>query len=123
MPRPEGPGEQGETIAKAVAEDKSMATDPTKPGEGPTKEERETGNYDVLFVGSNDSGSVSVGVTGDKDPGYGSTSKMIAESAVCLLQNPDLASGGIWTPAAAMGSLLIERLRANAGLTFEVEES
>lgn len=119
-----GPGEQGEAIAKAVAEDKSMASDPTQPGEGPTKEQRETGNYDVLFVGSNDSGgSVSVGVTGDKDPGYGSTSKMIAESAVCLLQNPDLASGGIWTPAAAMGSQLIERLKANAGLTFEVEES
>ncbi len=119
-----GPGEQGEAIAKAVAEDKSMASDPTQPGEGPTKEQRETGNYDVLFLGSNDSGgSVSVGVTGDKDPGYGSTSKMIAESAVCLLQNPGLASGGIWTPAAAMGSQLIERLKANAGLTFEVEES
>ena len=119
-----GPGEQGEAMAKAVAEDKSMANNPTQPGEGPTKEERETGHYDVLFVGSNDSsGSISVGVTGDKDPGYGSTSKMIAESAVCLLQNPSAASGGIWTPAAAMGSLLIERLQANAGLTFELEES
>jgi short subunit dehydrogenase-like uncharacterized protein len=117
-----GPGEQGEAMAKAVAEDKSMASVPTKPGDGPTKEQRETGYYDVLFVGSNDSGgSVSVAVTGDKDPGYGSTSKMIAESAVCLLQNPDLASGGIWTPAAIMGSQLIERLQANAGITFEVE--
>jgi short subunit dehydrogenase-like uncharacterized protein len=119
-----GPGEEGEAMAKAVAEDKSMANDPTKPGDGPTKEQRETGYYDVLFVGYSDAGgSVSVGVKGDKDPGYGSTSKMIAESAVCLLQNPDLASGGIWTPGAIMGSQLIERLQANAGLTFEVEES
>jgi len=60
-------------------------------------------------------------VNGDKDPGYGSTCKMISESAVCLLKNPDAASGGVWTPASAMGSLLIERLQKNAGLTFTVE--
>ncbi|MCB1704055.1 MAG: saccharopine dehydrogenase NADP-binding domain-containing protein [Halioglobus sp.] len=117
-----GPGEQGEAIAKAVAEDKSMANDPRQPGEGPSKEERENGLYDVLFVGSNAAGErVMVSVKGDRDPGYGSTSKMIAESAVCLLENPDLASGGIWTPAAAMGSSLITRLQDNAGLTFAVE--
>lgn len=119
-----GPGEQGEAMANAIAADKSMATDPTQPGEGPSKEQRESGFYDLLFVGqSADGKTLRVGVTGDMDPGYGSTSKMIAESAVCLLKNPETASGGIWTPAAAMGSLLIDRLRRNAGLTFEVEES
>lgn len=118
-----GPGEKGEATAKAVAADKSMANDPRKPGEGPSKEERENGYYDVLFVGSNDKGeSIKVSVKGDKDPGYGSTSKMIAESAVCLVKNPDAASGGIWTPASAMGSLLIDRLQKNAGLTFQVED-
>ena len=117
-----GAGAQGEAMANAVANDKSMANDPRQPGEGPSKEERETGHYDVLFVGSNDSGdTVMASVKGDKDPGYGSTSKMIAESAVCLLKNPEAASGGIWTPAPAMGSLLIDRLQANAGLTFAVE--
>ncbi|MGK0501190.1 MAG: short subunit dehydrogenase-like uncharacterized protein [Oceanicoccus sp.] len=117
-----GPGEQGEAIAKAVTEDKSMANDPRQPGEGPSKEERESGHYDVLFVGSNDNGdSISASVKGDKDPGYGSTCKMISESAVCLLKNLDAASGGIWTPAAALGSLLIERLEDNAGLTFQLE--
>jgi len=117
-----GPGDQGEAIAKAVAEDKSMATDPMKPGEGPTKEAREAGCYDVLFVGDNAAGGrVMASVKGDKDPGYGSTCKMIAESAVCLLKNPEAASGGIWTPASAMGSLLIDRLQNNAGLTFTVE--
>jgi short subunit dehydrogenase-like uncharacterized protein len=36
--------------------------------------------------------------------------------------NPDAASGGIWTPAAALGMLLVDRLQANAGLTFAVED-
>ncbi len=117
-----GPGEQGEAMAKAVAEDKSMANDPMQPGEGPSKEERETGHYDVLFSGSNDNGErLMASVKGDKDPGYGSTCKMISESAVCLLKNPNAASGGIWTPASALGSLLIDRLQKNAGLSFQLE--
>jgi short subunit dehydrogenase-like uncharacterized protein len=117
-----GPGEGGEAMAKAVAEDKSMADDPKQPGEGPTREERENGFYDVLFIGSNDTGdTVRASVKGDKDPGYGSTSKMIAESAVCLLLNPETSAGGISTPAAALGMLLVNRLQENAGLTFQVE--
>lgn len=117
-----GPGERGEAVAKAVTDDNSMATDPTQPGEGPSLEERVNGNYDVLLIGeAADGRSVRVSVQGDMDPGYGSTSKMIAESAVCLVKNPELAGGGIWTTAPAMGSALIERLEANAGLTFVVE--
>lgn len=117
-----GPGEQGEAIANHIANDNSMAEDQTQPGDGPDKDARENGMYDVLFVGeANDGQLVKVSVQGDKDPGYGSTSKMIAESAVCLVKNPDAASGGIWTPAPAMGSLLIDRLQANAGLTFTIE--
>lgn len=117
-----GPGEQGEAAAKFIAEDKSMAKDQTQPGEGPTREERDNGFYDLLFFGSDDNGNaLTVNVKGDKDPGYGSTSKMIAESAVCLLKNPALASGGMWTPAAAMGDALVTRLCNNAGLSFELE--
>ncbi|MFT4652223.1 MAG: short subunit dehydrogenase-like uncharacterized protein [Porticoccaceae bacterium] len=117
-----GPGEKGEAIAKAVSEDTSMAKSTIMPGEGPCKEERENGLYDVLMVGEHADGrSVRVSVKGDRDPGYGSTSKMIAESAVCLVKNPQLASGGIWTTAPVMGAELIERLQANAGLTFTVE--
>jgi short subunit dehydrogenase-like uncharacterized protein len=119
-----GPGEQGEAIAKAVAADKSMASDTTQPGEGPTREERENGFYDVLFVGQTAAGqSISASVKGDMDPGYGSTSKMIAESAICLLKNRDAASGGILTPAPAMGSLLIDRLQENAGVSFQLENN
>jgi short subunit dehydrogenase-like uncharacterized protein len=118
-----GPGEKGEAVANHIANDNSMAEDPRQPGEGPDKDERENGMYDVLFVGQADSGDlIKVSVKGDKDPGYGSTSKIISESAVCLLKNPQTVSGGIWTPAPAMGTLLIERLQANAGLTFTVED-
>jgi len=64
-----------------------------------------------------------VGVKGDRDPGYGSTSKMITEAAVCLLQEAADTLGGIWTPASAMGMRLTRRLQANAGLSFAVEPS
>jgi short subunit dehydrogenase-like uncharacterized protein len=93
-----------------------------QPGEGPTKEEREAGHYDVLFVGiAEDGRQVRVSVAGDMDPGYGSTSKMIAESAICLVREAADVPGGIWTPGAAMGERLIRRLADNAGLTFTVE--
>ncbi|MEJ2153581.1 MAG: saccharopine dehydrogenase, partial [Gemmatimonadota bacterium] len=59
-------------------------------------------------------------VTGDRDPGYGSTSKMIAESAVCLAKNDLPVKGGFWTPASAMGDALLKRLVDNAGLTFDL---
>ena len=119
-----GPGEAGEAAANAMAAGMGamMSDDGPKPGEGPGKEERETGFYDVLFVGAAADGrTIRVGVTGDKDPGYGSTSKMIAEAALCLTTDAADTPGGIWTPAPAMGMALIERLRANAGLTFEQE--
>lgn len=118
-----GPGDGGEAAAKAVAGDNSLGSDDgPKPGEGPSKEEREAGFYDVLFVAEGEDGQrVTVGVTGDKDPGYGSTSKMIAESAICLVRDVPDAPGGILTPGAVMAAPLIERLEANAGLTFKRE--
>lgn len=119
-----GAGEKGEALANAVAADKSLgADDGPKPGEGPSREERESGFYDVLFIGTDTAGhSLRVGVKGDRDPGYGSTSKMITEAAVCLLQDAPDTPGGIWTTAPAMGDALIARLKANAGLSFTVEE-
>ena len=76
----------------------------------------------MLFVGLDTGGTqVRVAVTGDKDPGYGSTSKMIGEAAVCLIQECAGVGGGIWTPGAAMGHHLIKRLQDHAGLTFKVE--
>ena len=87
-----------------------------------SREEREAGFYDVLFLGEDAAGNqLRVGVTGDRDPGYGSTSKMITEAAVCLLRDALDTPGGIWTPASAMGGRLMQRLQAHAGLHFAVE--
>ena len=118
-----GDGEQGKAAAEYVAKDDSIGKSDLQPGDGPTQEERENGNYDALFAGQNCEGELMVSsVQGDRDPGYGSTSKMLAEAAICLLENPTLASGGLWTPAAAMGQALIDRLHAHAGLTFQIEK-
>ena len=95
-----------------------------KPGQGPSKHERETGWYEVLYVGDTADGRVLRAVVrGDKDPGYGSTSKMISEAALCLTQDisRQTTPGGVWTPAAAMGAALIARLEAKAGLRFALE--
>lgn len=118
-----GPGEQGEAIARAVTGDKSLAGDDApKPGEGPTKEERENGFYDVLFIGEGADGkTLTASVAGKRDPGYGSTSRMIAESAICLVRDATDTQGGIWTTAPAMGDKLIKRLQEHAGLTFQLE--
>ena len=117
-----GPGEQGEAIAKHVASTPMMGGDnDPKPGEGPTKEERDTGFYDVLFVAEYPDGrTAKLSVKGDRDPGYGSTSKMISETAIalCEINGP----GGVTTPGAALGEALVERLQKNAGLSFTVED-
>ena len=118
-----GDGEQGKAAAEYVTKDNSIGKSDLQPGDGPTQEERENGNYDALFAGQNSEGELMISsVQGDRDPGYGSTSKMLAEAAICLLENPTLASGGLWTPAAAMGQALIDRLHAHAGLTFQIEK-
>lgn len=118
-----GPGDEGKAAAEAIAANTQIGgADAPKPGEGPSKEEREAGHYDLLVHGScADGQTLAVCVTGDKDPGYGSTSKIIAEAALCLIGDCPELSGGIYTPAAAMGQRLRARLVANAGLTFDVE--
>lgn len=118
-----GPGDKGEAIANHVANDKSLGDkNGPKPGEGPSKEERENGFYDVLFTGQHANGETySASVAGYLDPGYGSTSRMISESAICLSQLQDTIAGGFYTSAPAMGNTLIERLQKNAGLVFKLE--
>ena len=95
-----------------------------KPGEGPSPEEQRNGFYDLRFIGTFGDGSqIHCKVTGDRDPGYGSTAKMLSQAAICLrgIDRSTLA-GGFWTPATAMGTALIERLQRHAGLTFEMRE-
>lgn len=92
-----------------------------KPGEGPSRELQQSGFFNLMQIGTLPDGTtLRTRITGDQDPGYGSTSKMLAESAVCLAWDELESGGGVLTPATAMGNALLARLRDNAGLTFDV---
>ena len=93
------------------------------PGEGPSPELQKTGFFNLMQIGELPDGTlIESRITGDQDPGYGSTSKMLSECAVCLAKDDITVGGGVWTPAAAMGGLLLERLTENAGLTFDIRD-
>lgn len=118
-----GKGEKGAALAEQVAKtDIGAMSANLKPGDGPSKEERENGSYDLMFTGVSESGErLIAGVKGDRDPGYGSTSKIITECAICLLEEARDTPAGVLTPAPAFGHSIIDRLRAKAGLSFIVE--
>jgi short subunit dehydrogenase-like uncharacterized protein len=119
-----GPGEEGQANAKRVMAVNNEKAGPNalKPGEGPSKEAREKGCYDLLYVGlAPDNRQVRISVRGDGDPGYDLTAKMISECALCLLCDTPEVPAGIWTPGAAMGDRLIKRLVDHGVMTFKVE--
>ncbi len=133
-----GDGARGERRARALARQARLqgwllSLAPTRlllrrfvlpqPGQGPSRAARDAGCYEVVFTGETADGRrLAAVVKGDRDPGYGSTSKLVAESALCLLQDLDREAtpGGVWTPGAAMGLALMRRLQASAGLSFAV---
>jgi len=95
-----------------------------QPGEGPSPEAQEAGYYDLRFVGKTEDGkTIKTKVLGDRDPGYGSTSKMLGEAGVCLAFDVADKPGGIWTPSSLMESKLFDRLTAKAGMSFELLET
>ena len=133
-----GPGRKGRFSASIMSRVIRLVTDSRpdsflgrmldrfspKPGAGPSAKQRQGGFFNLVFLGKwAGGGSLRVKVTGDRDPGYGSTSKMLGESAVCLaLDREKLPDNyGIITPSVAMGDLLLERLQENAGLSFSVQ--
>jgi short subunit dehydrogenase-like uncharacterized protein len=93
-----------------------------KPGAGPSEATQQAGWFDLRFVGRTADGrEIRTKVTGDADPGYGSTAKMLGEAAVTFLDlDPADVGGGFWTPASAFGDALVERLEAHAGVRFDV---
>src|SRR5580692_2375547 len=94
-----------------------------KPGEGPSPEVQRTGSFDLRFLGTTADGrQIRSKVTGDRDPGYGSTAKMLGQAAACLALDIDKAAtaGGFWTPATIFGDRLIQRLTAHSGLSFDL---
>jgi short subunit dehydrogenase-like uncharacterized protein len=131
-----GAGVAGEVRAKALARQARLQNlllgfGPTRkligrlalpqPGQGPNAAAREAGHFEVRFTGQTAAGQrLTATVTGDRDPGYGSTSKMVSESALCLLHDVDhhATPGGVWTAGSALGLALVRRLQAHAGLTF-----
>ncbi|MGS5085254.1 hypothetical protein ACVC7V_01950 [Hydrogenophaga sp. A37] len=133
-----GDGAKGEARARRLArqtkfQNALLTLGPTRalirrfalpqPGEGPSQEQREKGHYEIVFTGQTADGRrLSATVQGDRDPGYGSTCKLITEAALCLAQTTGHQStpGGVWTPGASMGMTLVRRLQAKVGLTFEV---
>jgi len=95
-----------------------------KPGSGPNEKQREAGFFNLKLIGKLD-GNPSIKLTGTvhgkRDPGYGATSRMLAESAVCLAQDKLDVGGGFWTPASAMAEPLAKRLAEHADVTFSLD--
>ncbi len=110
----------------------TLATPPTrkiikrlipKPGEGPSEQEQERGFFEIELKAKHaedESLDLHAIVKGDRDPGYGSTAKMIVESALALAHDDVKKSGGFWTPASVIGDQLLQRLPSHAGVTFEL---
>lgn len=92
-----------------------------QPGEGPDADARERGFFDIVLVGKRGADSIVTRVRADRDPGYGATSRMLGESAVCLAKDNLDRAGGSWTPASCMGDKLIRRLETSAGMSFELQ--
>lgn len=94
------------------------------PGEGPGPEEREAGFFDIRFIGLRDGQRIDARVAGDRDPGYGATSRMLAECAIALAEERvrDGVGGGSWTPASCFGTQLVEPLQAHAGMRLSIDD-
>ncbi|MEB6665677.1 saccharopine dehydrogenase NADP-binding domain-containing protein [Acinetobacter vivianii] len=97
-----------------------------KPGEGPTPEQQRTGRFDLRFIGKTEAGqTLKIKVTGDRDPGYGSTGKMLGQAALSLAidhvkeAKKTGRAGGFWTPATMFDDRFIQRLTKHAGLAFQ----
>ncbi|RXZ64467.1 saccharopine dehydrogenase family protein [Pelagerythrobacter rhizovicinus] len=117
------PGEAGQAAANAVADmlKNPFGAKPPKPGEGPSREERENGFYDVLFIGEMPDGErLHFGVKGRYDPGYGSTSRMLGETGMALLGSE--VPGGVGTPGYFLGEALVKRLEEHAAIAFAPED-
>ncbi|HEY5647026.1 MAG TPA: saccharopine dehydrogenase NADP-binding domain-containing protein [Pseudomonadales bacterium] len=92
-----------------------------EPGEGPDRAARESGHFQIQLLGKHPERSsldLRLRLRADRDPGYGATSRMLGESAVCLAKDPLISSGGVLTPSVAMGDALIDRLHESDAMRF-----
>ena len=110
----------------------AMAFEPTravvdrflpKPGEGPSEENQANGRFRMVIRTTTTTGAAyRTKVGADRDPGYSGTAVMLGESALALALDGDLlpGGGGVLTPAAGLGSVLVDRLVAQ-DFTFDCE--
>jgi short subunit dehydrogenase-like uncharacterized protein len=135
-----GPGEKGQVKAKKIFKNDRLQQAllyfvPTrwilsqfvlpKPGQGPNQEQRDQGSFEILFHGNRDKEILIASIQGFQDPGYGCTSKMITQSALCLLEDfpKEQLKGGVWTPGSAMGMTLVQRLQRFKVLRFGIQST
>jgi len=117
-----GEGVAGAGRATALACGPSPLADAYKVGEGPAKDERDSGLFDLLFVGSGMGKSqLHVSLKGNDDPGYGTASRFIAEAAICMLTDTQSINGGMWTAGSALGNRLTKVLEQSRDLVLTVE--
>ena len=94
-----------------------------KPGEGPGAEVLANGQFEILFIGSDDSGNkLKATIACQRDPGFVATSRMMIETALLLNEDATLAPG-IWTPGAAFNTRLIERLSEYGEMRFAATDA
>ncbi len=116
------PGEAGKKAAFAMFEMKESPYASLEPGEGPSAEQRLTGYVKVLFVAETDQGPIKAVMSGDRDPGYGLTSRILAETGLCLASGDAAERSGVMTPSTVMDKALIARLRDYANVTYDIAE-
>jgi short subunit dehydrogenase-like uncharacterized protein len=80
------------------------------PGEGPNETTRNNGFFEFWAHGTDGENRLRVKVAGQRDPGYGATSRMLAQAGLCLARDELSVGGGIWTTASALGDPLLARL-------------
>ncbi len=108
-------------IGSQLAVTRNLLLKVKAPGDGPPLEERAKSWFEVVFLGESADGTTAKVIVGGADPGYTETSKMVAESALCLALDRDQlpARAGVLTTVTGLGEPLLARLR-NAGLRFDV---
>ena len=92
-----------------------------KPGQGPTGNSRRNGYFKFRFYVFDNKLKAIVSVNGIGCPGYGSTSKMLAESSICLALDELPIENGVLTPSTGLGTALLNRLQKNVGIKFEIK--
>jgi len=90
-------------------------------GEGPPSWLLRDGGFEIEVTAKASTKTVRTRISGQGDPGYGATSKMLAELGLCLAlddHSDSLHRAGVLTPSTGLGHALILRLSQAQGGKF-----